>query len=47
MDDGDAERHREELDEAVEAGGCTEIWETLSEKREDDDSREGVERDSE
>lgn len=35
--DDEAERHQEELNDAVEAGGCTEIWEKLSKSRENDD----------
>ncbi len=38
-DDDEAEQFREELNDALEGGGCTEIWETLSESRESDRSR--------
>ncbi|WEL21537.1 hypothetical protein [Halorhabdus sp. BNX81] len=31
------ERHREELNDEVDGGGCAETWETLSEKRTPDD----------
>lgn len=43
----DEDQYQEDLNDAVEAGGCTEIWETLSEKRNSDDQFDYPECDSE
>lgn len=46
-EDEDVEQFQEELNDAVDCGGCTEIWEALSEGREDDDRSRAVECNSE
>ncbi|WP_198662122.1 hypothetical protein [Halorussus litoreus] len=42
-DETDTDRYQSQLNDVINGGGCTEIWEKLSERRTEDDSSDNAE----